>query len=71
MKIKQVDFYAIGEVKLKVGFPNAIVCCDNCRWCQKEYGFNRWRCTFTDELIYNTETIGRECPIEFKADEEV
>ena len=55
--------YTTGTVEIH--FPEGHVCCDLCPLMQT---YSRKYCSRTGELLLDSRTIGWECPIQFKED---
>lgn len=61
-----VEFYAEGNVNMRICFPHGKTDCRHCRFCRFRDAFNLYQCILTDELIekYQLDERGRECPVE-------
>lgn len=56
------------KATVSIYFPEGHVCCDLCP-CMETYA--RKQCRLTGEYLLDTRaTVGYECPLEFKKDEE-
>ena len=62
---KGVDYYTIGRLNVDVGFPEEETKCKYCKFCEKDYGFDRWWCKVTGNMLYSVETRDKECPLDF------
>lgn len=65
-----VRFYATGEARLKVHFPNGMTVCQWCPYLRYHDGLKRHQCALTNEFLpYPFDGRGNECPIEFDKEE--
>ena len=59
-----VSFYTHATARIEVFFPEADVCCQNCKLLTAEYLLKRSRCAITSEIIPDPEyMIGGRCPL--------
>ena len=63
-----VSFYSRGSVTVPVNFPEGQKACKWCPFCRKDNDI-RYRCFLTNRILYSTNIIPEECPIEFKEEE--
>jgi hypothetical protein len=66
-----VDFYTVGKMELKVGFPNGE---QKCKWCPlcitDPLMRSRHKCFETWEIIFDIDSIGKCCPLELTGEVE-
>ena len=62
-----VEFYAEGQLHMRVAFPHGKVDCRHCRFIRFREPLNLYQCVLTEELIERYELDGRHifCPISF------
>ena len=65
---KGIAYYTEGEAKIKIYFPEDVVCCHYCPHCRCEQELKRYWCRLTNEMIYDpfSPYRGKKCPIEFE-----
>lgn len=62
-----VSYYTTGRLTVDVHFPEDKTVCQWCPYCRNEDSLKRWRCLITNEyLVYPFVSVGNECPITFK-----
>ena len=60
-----IAWYEIGEVKLRIAFPEGE---RKCKWCphlRADEANGRHFCRLTGSIVFSRETIADDCPIEF------
>lgn len=67
---KGVRYYTKGTVTLRVAFPERQICCRWCPWCRSEKEVGRHWCRLTNEMLYNIDFRGDNCPVEVEGMEE-
>lgn len=62
-----VEFYAEGQLHMRVAFPHGKVDCRHCRFIRFREPLNLYQCVLTEELIERYELDGRHifCPVSF------
>ena len=60
-----VEFYAEGNIHMRVCFPHGKVDCRHCRFIRHREAFGLYQCVLTEELIEKYELDGRHifCPV--------
>lgn len=61
-----VRFYTKGIAVVGVAFPENQVCCRWCQFCRAEESMKRHWCRLTNNVIYNIEALGANCPIQLE-----
>lgn len=64
-----VPYYTKGVAHISVFFPTDDIKCKYCPWCYAD-SIGRPKCRLTGSLIFSTEMISDDCPIEFEVNEE-
>lgn len=57
----------IAYLCMNIGFHPKNVCCDGCLFCRTDTtNRDRKKCAVTEEILYDTKTLGLRCPLEFE-----
>lgn len=60
-----VSFYTKGVAHVVVNFPEGEIKCRWCRFCRAEPDVGRFWCRLTNDILYDVDLLGANCPIEF------
>lgn len=64
-----VRFYT--KATVEIGFPEEDICCYRCPLMTTDYGSKRERCSKTGEILISPmHSIGFDCPLKFKKENE-
>lgn len=64
-----VMYYTQGIVRFPVNFPEDERKCKWCPFCRKDNDI-RYRCFITNRILFSTETLHDDCPIDFETQED-
>ena len=59
-----VRWYATGKLVIPVAFPEGDIKCRWCPMCRRDNDI-RYRCQATNRILYTTEQLDENCPIQF------